>query len=172
MLDAGCGSLVFTAAVYAEAHRPLVLLDQSVGMLEAARDRLAARGVRPASTVFLQADLLDLPFASGRFSTVLSMGMLHLFEDVEGVVSTLARTLTPEGALFLSSLIAETWIGSRYLSLLHRAGEVATPRSEQQLVAALCRSVPGRSDGILSRVEGSMAFVEVPGTTSARVVAG
>lgn len=164
MLDAGCGSLVFTARMYAEANRPIVLLDRSIGMLEAARDRLrASDGTLPAHIALLQADLLDLPFTSECFSTVLSMGMLHLFENVEGVASTLARTVTPGGRLFLSSLVSSTWIGRRYLSLLHRAGEVAAPRSQEQLVGALRRGVPGHLGRIESRLEGSMAFVELGG---------
>ena len=173
MLDAGCGSLVFTAGVYAEADRPLVLLDHSVGMLEAARDRLAAiRGVVPASTALLQADLLDLPFASGSFSTVLTMGMLHLFDDVTGVVSALARSVQPGGALFLSSLVSETRVGGRYLSLLHRAGEVALPRTEQQLLAAVRLGIPASFGEVESRVEGSMAFIVVSDGMAGRVVGG
>ncbi|HVJ26243.1 MAG TPA: class I SAM-dependent methyltransferase [Vicinamibacterales bacterium] len=159
MLDAGCGSLVFTAGIYAGADRPLVLLDKSLGMLEAARDRLrAVRGVLPASTVFLQADLLDLPLASGCFSTVLSMGMLHLFDDVVGLVAALDRPLAPGGHLYLTSLVAERRIGRAYLSLLHRAGEVATPRTYAQTIQAVQRGVgsTGRLDG---DIQGSMAFM-------------
>lgn len=162
MLDAGCGSLVFTAGIYPGADRPLVLMDQSLGMLEAARDRLrAVGGVFPADTVLLQADLWDMPFMAECFSSVLSMGMLHLFEDVEGVVSRLARVVTPDGALFLSSLVSQTWVGRRYLAALHRAGEVAAPRTEQQLLTTLHRAAPGQSGRIESRVEGSMAFLQV-----------
>ncbi len=173
MLDAGCGSLVFTAGIYAAADRPLVLLDQSLGMLEAARDRLTiVRGALPDDIILLQADLWDMPFKPACFRTVISMGMLHLFENVEGVASTLTRAVAPGGALFLSSLVAATWVGSRYLSALHRAGEVAAPRTEQQLVAALQRSAPDQQGRIESRVEGSMAFLQVGRATSGRVVGG
>ena len=173
MLDAGCGSLVFTAGIYAGEDRPLVLVDQSLGMLEAARDRLrTVRGVLPDNTVFVQADVLDLPFAAGCFSSVLSMGMLHLFHDVEGVVSALGRSVEPGGSLFLSSLVSETQIGGRYLSLLHRAGEVASPRTEQQLLAAVRRGIPAPFREFESRVEGSMAFVVVGGAARGQVVGG
>jgi SAM-dependent methyltransferase len=164
MLDAGCGSLVFTAGIYAKADRSLLLLDTSLGMLEAARDRLrAVRGALRDDTVFLQADLQDLPFVPGRFSTVISMGMLHLFEDVEGIVAALERSSEPRGALFLTSLVSETWVGGRYLSLLHRAGEVADPRTQQQLLAAVRRGIRTPFGGIESHVDGSMAFIVVGG---------
>ncbi len=39
-LDVGCGSLVSTASVHAQSNRPTVLVDLSLGMLDAARDRL------------------------------------------------------------------------------------------------------------------------------------
>jgi hypothetical protein len=71
MLDAGCGSALFTAGVYRRASRPLVLVDRSVGMLVRASGRL--QGV-PAG--FVQADLSDLPFAPGCFTTVGGFGTL------------------------------------------------------------------------------------------------
>ncbi|MDQ4048248.1 MAG: class I SAM-dependent methyltransferase [Actinomycetota bacterium] len=68
-LDAGCGTLVFTATAYRKASRPLVLVDLSLGMLRRGAERL---GDAPAMLV--QADLLDLPFAPNRFSTVACFG--------------------------------------------------------------------------------------------------
>jgi SAM-dependent methyltransferase len=172
LLDAGCGSLVFTADVYARADRPLVLADRSLGMLQAAQTRLrAAGGARARDAIFLQADLFDLPFRPGRFSTVISMGMLHLFDDVVGLVAALGRPLAPGGHLYLTSLVAERRIGRAYLSLLHRAGEVAIPRTYAQMSEAVQRGVAstGRLDG---DIQGSMAFLEVSRSTQTRVVGG
>ena len=160
LLDAGCGSLVFTAGVYAHSDRPLVLLDQSLGMLHAARRRLIrAAGRMPDGIVLLQGDIRDLPFRSARLSTVLSMGMLHLFEELTGMISTLAHVTAPEGQMFLTSLIARGWIGERYLRLLHRAGEVAKPRTEHQLVRELRTASIDLSAAEAIRVDGSMAFI-------------
>lgn len=160
LLDAGSGSLVFTAEVYARTERPLVLVDRSIGMLEAARARLLrVAGRVPDGVVLLQGDLFDLPFRPGSFATVLCMGMLHLFEDVSGVVSELVRVAAPGGQLFLTSLVAEQTIGKRYLALLHRAGEVARPRTQAQLLAELRGTGLVLRDPIGAEREGSMTFV-------------
>lgn len=157
LLDAGCGSLVFTADAYARAARPLVLVDRSAGMLRAARARLArAAGGRARDPVFMKADLRHLPFRSTAFSTVVCMGMLHLFDDAAGIVSALLRVARPDGQVFLTSLVAETAIGTRYLSLLHRSGEVAVPRTRDRLRSELDAAAGG---GIEMTVEGSMAFI-------------
>lgn len=56
VLDAGCGSLVFTSAVYADhTTRPLVLLDRSLGMLHQAKARLVdANGSLPENITLIQ----------------------------------------------------------------------------------------------------------------------
>jgi SAM-dependent methyltransferase len=159
-LDAGCGSLVFTASVYARASRPLVLVDESIGMLQAARARLArAAGHLPEGVVLLQSDLRDLPFRAGSFSTALCMGMLHLFDDIRGILPALANATQPAGQLFLTSLVAETVIGKRYLSLLHHLGEVAAPRTQDQLLNELKALGAGLIHPTGIAAEGSMAFI-------------
>ena len=66
-LDVGSGSAVFAAEAYARASRPLVLVDRSIGMLQAARDRIAklAGGALPDRITLLQVDAIDLSFRSG-----------------------------------------------------------------------------------------------------------
>jgi len=160
LLDAGSGSLVFTAEVHARTERPLVLVDRSIGMLEAARARLLRIAGRvPDDVVFLQGDLHDLPFRPGTFGSVLCMGMLHLFEELSGVVSELVRVTEPGGELLLTSLVAERAIGKRYLAMLHRAGEVAPPRTQAQLLAELRGLGSGWPVSMRAEREGSMAFV-------------
>ena len=159
LLDAGCGSLVFTADAYARTRRPIVLLDQSLGMLHAARDRMRrAAGTVPDSVVLLQGDLRDLPFHAGSFATALCMGMLHLFDDVTSLVGGVAGAVRPGGGLFFTSLVAETWLGSGYLSLLHRAGEVAAPRNLGRLSIELREGAP-RGHQLDIEVEGNVAFI-------------
>ncbi len=46
----------------------------------------------------------------------------------------LRAQLAPGGALYVTSLVAETPVAARYLALLHRAGEVATPRRQADLL--------------------------------------
>jgi len=146
-LDAGCGTLLLTADAYrAAADRPIVVMDRSLGMLRRARERVLAGGARlPSQLVFLQADLLDLPFRPRSFRTVMSMGMLHLFADAGPVAASLESLLMEDGSLFLTSLVENGRLGDRYLRLLHRHGEVAAPRTaaglEVQLRGSLARPV-------------------------------
>lgn len=159
-LDAGCGSSVFTAEMYVEARRPLVLVDRSRGMLEAADVRLAeeADGHLPAHVTLLQGDLKTLPLRRNSVDTILSMGMLHLFEDVTGKVGRLLEWLVPGGTLFATSLVAERFIGRQYLLLLHAGGEVATPRTFDNLRRQLSAAFDCTME---ARCEGSMAFLTI-----------
>jgi ubiquinone/menaquinone biosynthesis C-methylase UbiE len=95
LLDAPCGSLLFTAQSYLQSHRQIVAIDQSVAMLKRARKRLVElAGSTPSNVTLLQADLSDLPFRSGSFRTVLCMNVLHLFQDAAGLISSLNGLLT------------------------------------------------------------------------------
>ena len=82
--------------------------------------------------------------------------MLHLFEDLAGTLDALKSQVAPGGSLHATSLVGETAIGRRALALLHRTGEVAAPRTEDELAAA-ARHVLGPAASV-SR-EGSMAFL-------------
>lgn len=160
LLDAGCGTLVSTAAVHAASGRPTVLVDLSLDMLRAGRDRVRAlAGAVPEHLHFLQADLRALPFRKQAFGSVLAPGMLHIFDDLETVTRELARVTAPEGALFASSLVSDRWLGARYLGVLHGAGEVAPPRSLTELVARLEGASSGLAAPVAARREGNMAFV-------------
>lgn len=160
LLDAGCGSAVFTADAYLDAERPLLLVDRSKGMLQVARDRLTDLngGSMPSHITLLQADLEHPLLQPESVDTVLSMGMLHLFEDVVGHVEDLFTILRPEGAIFATSLVAERTIGRAYLRLLHASGEVATPRTFNTLRVQLS---DGLDVGLETTREGSMAFLRL-----------
>ena len=150
LLDAGCGSAAATAALYRAADRPLVLADQSAAMLELAAARIGARpGVR-----YAVCDLTSPPFGPGEFGTVACYGVLHLIEDVAGWVTRL-RVLS-RGRVFLSALVAEPAVSRAYLHVLHRAGEVARPRTAAELQAAI-RAGAGDASVEL-RLRGAMAY--------------
>lgn len=138
-LDAGCGTLLLTADAYLAAPlRPIVVLDQSLGMLRRAMERVLGGGRKlPPQIVFLQADLLDLPFRPGAFRTVMSMGMLHLFPGAAPLAASLESLLAPDGSLFLTSLVENGRLGDRYLRMLHRQGEAAEPRTAAALESVL-----------------------------------
>lgn len=154
LLDVAAGTAAATAAAYRASTRPVVVTDRSRDMLARAAQRLAADGqVRPGIRL-VQADAFDLPFTPGSFDTVLCLGFLHMVEDVSSLLDQLRGQLRPGGRLFCSSLVAETPVGRRYLTMLHRAGEVATPRTGDQL-AELCGTPVQR--------RGSMAYIELTG---------
>lgn len=132
LLEIAAGTAVATAALYRESRRPITVTDQSGDMLDLARKRIGSVGVR-----FAQADAFAPPFAPSSFDTVLSLGFLHMVDDVDGYVFALRGLLRPGGALYLTSLVAESRRGAAYLRLLHRAGEVAAPRTADQLADLL-----------------------------------
>jgi ubiquinone/menaquinone biosynthesis C-methylase UbiE len=133
LLDAGCGTAVFTADVYAGTEREVVLVDRSVGMLRSAAQRLA-----PGTRVrFVQADLLELPFAPHRFATVACHGVLHVLDDPWAALRALCDQVAPGGALYASMLVTDRGgISGPYMHALHRRGEIASMRSADELAAA------------------------------------
>lgn len=138
-LDAGCGSLVFTASVYSEARNKLiVLLDRSIGMLSRGRDRIKKlKGCVPDNIKFLQGDIFDLPFYDRAFDTVASYGMLHIFDDKTGMLAEMERVKRHDGHVFFSSLAGNNALGRKYLEMLKKAGEVAELHSSESLAHAL-----------------------------------
>jgi ubiquinone/menaquinone biosynthesis C-methylase UbiE len=162
MLDAPCGSLLFTAPSYLQTNRQIVAIDQSITMLRRARKRiLKLAGSMPSHITLLQADLSDLPFRPASFNTVLCMNVLHQFQDAAGLVSNLKKLLTNEGCLFLTSLVFNNrLIGDGYLRALYFAKEFVRPRSRGELEGIM--NDAGMHDVDLS-VKGNMAFVSSHG---------
>jgi SAM-dependent methyltransferase len=160
VLDAACGSLVFTIQAYAGyTQRPVVLLDLSIGMLRAAKARLVKlHGDVPENLVFLQGDVLQLPFDPGSFDTLISLNVLHVLPDARGLLTGLREALAEGGTLSLTSLVANTRLGGAYLKLLRLVGEAAPARNPGQVLAAFDKlGLPVRH-----RVSGCMMFVRFP----------
>ncbi len=70
--------------------------------------------------------------------------------DLPALVAGLRSQLVPDGQLHLAGLVAETRRGRRYLEVLHRAGEVAAPRTAEQLHVALGRPTDFRTTGCMA----------------------
>jgi ubiquinone/menaquinone biosynthesis C-methylase UbiE len=157
-LDAGCGSLLFTAPIYLDSQRHIIAFDQSLAMLRRARQRLIKlSGSVPEHIQLLQADLNDLPFRQDSFRTILCLNVLHQFENVTALVSDFNMLLTSDGHLYLTSLVSNNrLIGDRYLNALYVAGEFVRPRSKLELKEMLDRTL---RQGVSYRVKGNMAFV-------------
>jgi ubiquinone/menaquinone biosynthesis C-methylase UbiE len=157
LLDAACGSMLFTARVHAPAGRQVVAFDQSLRMLERARERLVRLAGRvPADVALVQADLDDIPFRPGSFAAVLCMNALHQYDDAEGLLPRLESMLAAGGRLFVNSLVKTgRTIGDRYLGALHRAGEFTRPRSAAELTDILKRTLTRPSQ---CRTRGNMLY--------------
>ena len=142
LLDAGCGSLLFTAQAYVDCRRPILACDQSLNMLRRARSRLKKlAGYVPEHIFLLQADLSALPFRPGSFRTILCMNVLHHLADAVGLMTGLKRLLVGGGQLYLTSLVkGKRLIGDYYLETLYRRGDFVHPRTGVELENILAGS--------------------------------
>jgi SAM-dependent methyltransferase/uncharacterized protein YbaR (Trm112 family) len=101
VLDAGCGAGRYMDLA-ARAGAEVIGVDLSLAV-EVARENL---GHLPNSH-FIQADLLHLPFPSGIFDFVYSIGVLHHTPETQRGFSALVPTLKPRGELAI-------WVYPRY----------------------------------------------------------
>ena len=156
-LDAGCGSLLFTAPIYLETNRQIVAFDQSLAMLRRARKRLLKLAGRvPQHIILMQADLSDLPFRPASFSTVLCLNVLHQFAELRALLQNFDRLLPDEGQLFLTSLILNhRFVGDRYLNALYRMKEFVRPRTSAELRSLMNEALQRE---VTFREKGNMAF--------------
>jgi SAM-dependent methyltransferase len=152
LLDVAAGTATATAILYRISNRAITITDRSTDMLRLAAERIAGSAELRPGRRFVQADAFDLPFEGGGFDTVLCLGFLHLVDDPVGFVDGLRAQARPGGRVFISSLVAGHRVGDGYLRLLHRLGEVATPRTANEL-ADLFHAPALR--------HGSMAYLEL-----------
>jgi len=157
LMDAGCGSMLFTAKAYLESGRPIIACDQSLDMLRRARARLAESASSIPEHIFLvQADLSDVPFRAASFQTVLSMNVLHHYADVVSLVLKLKDLLVERGCIYLTSLVTNNrLLGDRYLSALHNKGWLVQPRTKDELKELLQESLKTEMHFWM---EGNMAY--------------
>src|SRR4051812_8948588 len=127
-VELGCGSLLFTADLYAhDRGRPCVLIDPSLAMLRMARQRLRSRtGAVPRHVVLVRGDSTRLPVSLAFAATVLSMHVLHVVADREAFIERLAALARPrEATVGLTCLVRTGAWRDALLHALHRAGELA-----------------------------------------------
>ncbi|MHC1481384.1 ArsR/SmtB family transcription factor [Frateuria aurantia] len=99
VLDIASGDGI-TAELLAPHARSIVCVDQSLRVVEAARQRLqACRHVQ-----VLQGDMHALEFADGRFDLVLMLHALTYAEDPPKVIAEASRVLRPGGRLLAATL--------------------------------------------------------------------
>ena len=159
MLDAGCGSMLFSAQAHRQDGRGVVIgTDASVKMLKLARARLG--GDRQSRRVaLLHADMLRSPFLAASFDVVVCLHVAHVLEDLEGLLDGMRRILKPGGRLFLTSVVLVNRWRDRYLRTLSRCGVMAPPRRKDDILGALRTVFGSEPEG---RLVGSMFFAETP----------
>jgi len=157
MLDAGCGSLLFTAQVYLASDRQVIAFDQSLRMLKRARARLIElAGAVPERILLLQADLSNLVFRPRKFHTLLCMNVLHQFAGAAELIPKLRALLVNGGQLYLTSLVSNgRYVGDCWLGTLYKTGEFVRPRSGKELNKLLDDSL---GEEVSYRMKGNMAF--------------
>lgn len=135
VLDAGCGSLTFTAETYLQnMTRPTVLLDQSIRMIRLAKTRLIKlNGCVPDNMLFIQGDITSLPFKDASIGSVMAMNVLHAVKDGAGMLRELRRVMRPSGSLSFTTLVKTNRLADRYLDKLGAIGAMV-PRSLGQIL--------------------------------------
>lgn len=153
ILDAGCGSLLFSARAYlADARVAVIGTDVSLRMLRLARRRLGSNRV-----ALLHADVLQSPFRTGAFEAAICLHVAHVLEDLTGLLGELRRILTSGGRLFLTSVVLVNHWRDNYLRALARRGIMAPPRRRDDILGAIRASFGTEVD---SRLVGNMLFLE------------
>jgi ubiquinone/menaquinone biosynthesis C-methylase UbiE len=96
LLDVPVGTGLFICGKYRRmAYARIACLDYSEGMLNAAKERFSAAGIRNAA--FRQGDAGDLPYDDANFDAALSMNGFHAFADKNAAFNELYRVLKPSG---------------------------------------------------------------------------
>lgn len=103
LLDIGTGTGRM-AELFAEGADHIVALDKNLEMLRVARAKLQHL---PAERIELvQGDFLSLPFAAGRFDTVLLHQVLHFAQTPARALGEAARVLKPGGRIAIVDFAA------------------------------------------------------------------
>lgn len=160
VLDIACGSLAFTAKLYAKYDkRPVLLLDQSLKLLRKAKSRLIKScGKVPDNMVLMHADALQLPFIDEIFGAIISLNLLHCLKDIKPALSEMKRVLTSDGTAALTTLvISPTRWSNRYLNRLAGSGFLVS-RSVDNLMSEF----NDLDIEVKAKIRGNLLFIAYP----------
>jgi ubiquinone/menaquinone biosynthesis C-methylase UbiE len=133
ILDAGCGTGIFTTDFLAEGAK-VVGLDISQPMLKAARRKTADYDFSA-----VRGDMGYLPFKDNSFDKAVSVTALEFIEDGKGAVSELFRVTRPGGWVVVATLNSlSPWAARRKAKTLHGQRHIledAFYRSPEDLLA-------------------------------------
>lgn len=156
VMDLACGSLAFTAEIYANcSNRPVVFLDQSLKLLRKGKFRIEKlKGNLPENMFFLHADALQLPFKANIFRTVISLNLLHCIDDMKTALKEIKRVLVDGGNFALTTLVQSSRWSNRYLNMLAGSGALIS-RSLDELLSAF----NDMKMQVTHEVKGNLAFI-------------
>jgi ubiquinone/menaquinone biosynthesis C-methylase UbiE len=157
VLDLACGSLAFTAKIYAHfSNRPVVFLDQSLKLLRRGKSRLEKlRGNISENVFFLHADAFDLPFKEKVFHTIISLNLLHCLNDTKTVLKGIKRVLAVNGNSVLTTLVKSDRWSNCYLNMLAGSGALISRSSEE-----LLSTFSDIEMQVTHKVRGNLAFIK------------
>jgi arsenite methyltransferase len=97
VLDAGCGSGFSAALIFAPQFKTM----RYVGVDVSRAVEIAAETIRPLApeSLFVQADLMHLPFVDGSFDVVIAEGVIHHTPSTRSALLALARLVRTNGII-------------------------------------------------------------------------
>ncbi|MFC1895794.1 class I SAM-dependent methyltransferase [Thermodesulfobacteriota bacterium] len=108
ILDAGCGTAIFTVDILATGAR-VVGLDISYPMLRQTESKVGCYPFDP-----IQGDILSLPFSDGTFDRTVSVTALEFIANARRAVDELFRVTRPGGIVVVATLNSKSsWATER-----------------------------------------------------------
>jgi ubiquinone/menaquinone biosynthesis C-methylase UbiE len=132
VLDVGCGALAFTAKTYANYEkRPVVLLDQSLKLLKMAKSRMIRiHGAIPKNIIFLHADAQQLPFRAETFTTVISLNLLHVLDDISKILTGVKSIKNKKSKYYFTTFVVGNRLADKYMKVWEDKGEMVGRKIE------------------------------------------
>ncbi|MBI5553786.1 MAG: methyltransferase domain-containing protein [Candidatus Diapherotrites archaeon] len=116
ILEAGCGTGEFSCGFALSPHARVMGVDVSSASLQIARRNAEKFGLMNVS--FESADVLKLPFESGSFDYVFSLGCIHHTQNPRKAFSELCRVTRPGGVVVVGVYHAWGRLRTRLAGLL------------------------------------------------------
>ncbi len=136
VLDAGCGSGVYTATVLeADSEVRVVGIDLAPSVIEHAREELAGRGLDRRAELYVGDVRGWIASSEARFDLVLLLNDVYYFppEERAALYRALAESLVPGGSLVVVSMTVPGSIAAAHLHLMlvSQAGRAGLPRGTE-----------------------------------------
>lgn len=122
LLDLACGPGIYARRLAREIGAGAVVgLDLSMPMLRFGARRARLEGI--GNLMLIHGNAMAIPFEAGQFDVVNCCGALHLFPDIDRVISEVSRVLKPGGRFTIAaSRRADGWIAEGWSKWLWSIG--------------------------------------------------